>query len=69
MKARQQAPFDQDQKRLELLRRLNEIPGVDLPEDGINRRPSISLGALVDSNAFESFVGIMEWAIEEVKTA
>lgn len=61
-------PFDNDDKRLELLRRLNNIPGIDLPEDGIHRRPSIPLSALLNPDSFEGFVRIIEWVIQEVKS-
>jgi hypothetical protein len=67
MVLRKHAPFDQDDTRLELLRRLNQIPGVTLPEDGIKRRPSIPLSALVVPTALSSFMQTMEWAIRQVK--
>jgi hypothetical protein len=62
-------PFDAEEKRLELLRRLNMISEVFLPEDGITRRPSIPLRPLVDPTALEHFLQVMEWTIEEVKAA
>jgi len=65
MKVRHE-PFTSDEKRLELLHRLNRIPGVDLPEDGINRRPSISLTSLLNPDAFKEFTHIIEWTIQEV---
>jgi hypothetical protein len=69
MVVRHNAPFDLDEKRLELLRRLNELPGVNLPEDGINRRPSISFLTLVDPNALATFLKVIEWTIQEVEAA
>jgi hypothetical protein len=36
-------PFNWPDKRFELLRRLNAIPGVNLPEDSIAREPSFQL--------------------------
>jgi hypothetical protein len=39
---RSRKPFDSEAKRLELLTRLNAIPGVSLPADGINRYPRSS---------------------------
>jgi hypothetical protein len=69
MVVRHNAPFDVDEKRLELLRRLNVIPSVDLPEDGINRRPSISLATLVNPNAVAMFLKVIEWTIQEVEAA
>jgi hypothetical protein len=62
-------PFTADEKRLELLRRLNKIPGANLPEDGIFRRPSVPLSALVDAKALSTFLEVIEWTIDEVKSS
>ena len=40
-------PFDDVALRRELLHRFNAIPGVDLPEDSLNRRPSFPLQLIV----------------------
>jgi len=69
MRLRENLPFNDDNKRLEFLRRLNEIPGISMSEDGINRRPSIPLAALLKPQSYQMFVDILEWAIKEVKTA
>jgi len=67
MKVRHE-PFTNDDKRRELLRRLNQIPGLHLPEDGIHRRPSIALTSLVNPDAFAKFIQVIEWTIKEVKS-
>ncbi len=36
-----QSPFDNESKRLELLRRLNEIPGIVISPEAITKRPNI----------------------------
>ena len=59
-------PFDTDAGRLELLRRCNEITGVDIPEDAINRRPSISLSVLEENTALEQFLDTLDWAVQEI---
>ncbi|WP_433700832.1 DUF262 domain-containing protein [Nocardiopsis sp. CA-288880] len=41
-------PFDDVTLRRELLHRFNAVPGIDLPEDSLNRRPSFPLEVLVD---------------------
>lgn len=69
MRLRENLPFNDDDKRLELLRRLNKISGVGLAEDGINRRPSIPLAALVKPQSYQMFVNTIEWAIQRVLTA
>jgi hypothetical protein len=53
-------PFDDDTKRLELLERLNQIPGVAIPANAIARRPSIALGSLIDSKALKAFLSVLE---------
>jgi hypothetical protein len=66
---RRNQPFDDEDKRLELLRRLNEIPGVALSQDSIDTFPRIELSALVNGDALEKFKQTMAWTIEEVQAA
>jgi hypothetical protein len=55
-------PFDDEQTRLELLRRVNEIAGVAFATDVITRRPSIPLSLLAgDPAALEQLKRILEW--------
>lgn len=62
-------PFNTEEKRLELLRRLNEIPEVNLLNDSINRYPTFSLSALGNANALEQFFQTIGWTFEKVKAA
>ena len=59
--------FDSIEKRMELLKRINEIPGVNLPEDGIDRRPSIRLSALTHNDASNHLLNVFAWIIEVIK--
>jgi hypothetical protein len=60
LKAR--APFDDEQTRLELLRRINEIPGVYFGPDVVTKRPSIPLGLLAgDPAALDQLTRVLEW--------
>lgn len=52
-------PFDDVALRRELLHRFNAIPGVDLPEDSLNRRPSFALQLLVDEH--ERVLDVLLW--------
>jgi hypothetical protein len=61
-------PFDSEEKRLELLNKLNQIDGVDISPDRISARPSIPLSLLVDKKEYQKFVDIYKWFIEEVKS-
>ncbi|HSH95481.1 MAG TPA: hypothetical protein VK968_15165 [Roseimicrobium sp.] len=60
-------PFENEAKRLELLRRLNEIPGVSLQPDVITRRPGISLSLLKDDATMKLFIAVFEWFMCEIK--
>ena len=63
-------PFDDEQTRLELLRRVNEIPGVFFETDVITRRPSIPLSLLVgDPAAMAQLRGVLEWTETTANTA
>jgi hypothetical protein len=61
--------FKPEEKRRELLRRLNEIPGVSIGQDKIdNGSPSISLALLADPGSAQKFFSVMEWVFEEMKS-
>ncbi len=60
-------PFTDEAKRMELLHRLNEITGVDLPVDRITGRPSFPLSALRDEAALKQFFEVLDWFIQEVE--
>lgn len=65
---KKRSPFDSEVQRLELLRRLNEIAGINLPKDGITRRPSIRLLKLEDDAVLQQFLAAFDWVIEEIKS-
>ncbi|HEU0015453.1 MAG TPA: hypothetical protein VFQ45_17315 [Longimicrobium sp.] len=60
-------PFDREEARLDLLQRLNTIPGVSLGRDAIGRRPSIPLSVLAQEGALDRFLAAFEWFLEEVR--
>lgn len=62
-------PFESEQKRLELLDKLNQINGVSIPVDKIDKRPNIPLNLLVDEKEYQKFLDIYRWFIEEVKVS
>jgi hypothetical protein len=61
-------PFDTKEKREELLRRLNQIPGVSLPAEAILKRPNIPLSVLKDESALEKFLQVFDWVVSEIKS-
>jgi hypothetical protein len=59
-----QPPFDGETVRLELLRLLNEIPGVSIPQEKIAKRPTLDLGLLKGEAAMERFLGALDWVVQ-----
>ncbi len=62
-------PFIDETKRMELLHRLNGIPGVDLPADRITGRPIFPLSVLNNEAALSQFLGVLDWFVQEVKAS
>jgi hypothetical protein len=60
-------PFRSEEKRLELMTRLNEIQGISLTEADIERRPSIPLSVFTGEKAIAQLLEALEWAIGEIK--
>lgn len=59
--------FSSESSRLDLLTRLNTIPGIQIPVNMVGRRPSFPLSALRERTSLQQFLQILEWAIEEIK--
>src|SRR5262249_18624119 len=62
-------PFDDLDLRRELLRRLNDGPGVAFPDDAITRRPSIAMEALCEHATLDRFLAVFDWFCETVRSA
>ena len=60
-------PFDDETKRFQLLERLNQVRGIKIPPDAISKRPSIRLGLLAAPEVMESFLGVLDWVLEEIR--
>jgi len=60
-------PFDSQAKRMKMLKKLNQIPGISLPEQSINKRPGMRLDILKVPQALEEFKAVFEWYLEEIK--
>ena len=58
-------PFDRAEKRLEFVHKLNEIPGVELPDSAISRRPSIPLAIFSAPDALPKLYSAFEWFLAE----
>ncbi len=61
-------PFDDIAMRKEFMRRLNETPGVALPDAKINLRPGFALEILSDSLALKSVQEALSWFLTASKS-
>jgi hypothetical protein len=61
------APFDGKARRLELIRRLNSIPSVSIPEEYASKTRTLLLSALSSDEALDDFIRTMQWYEDEVK--
>ena len=61
--------FASEARRLEILEKLNAIPGISLPKSAIRRRPNIPLADLVGDNRLNLFLEVFDWYLEQVKTS
>ncbi len=59
----------QQEKRGEILRRLNAIPGISIPEEAISKRPSVFLSVFSNEAALGQFLEIYRWYLEQVRSA
>jgi len=62
-------PFDSEEKRRELLSRLNAIPGVSLPDSAITKRPGIPLSTFGDESALQQFFQVFDWVVQEIQAS
>ena len=60
-------PFSDEGRRMEILHRLNEIPGVAIPVSAVSRRPTVLLTALALDDSTSRFLSVFEWFLNEVR--
>lgn len=60
-------PFDTPERRRPFLKRLAEIPGIEVEEDWVGRYPSIPLDKFRDPAQLDAFLGVLDWSLEEVR--
>ena len=60
--------FESDESRLELLRRLNNIPSVQIEEGRIAGYPKIPFTALEPTGHIDQFLEAFEWVISVVES-
>jgi hypothetical protein len=61
------APFNDEKNRFELVRLLNEIPGISLPPDFLTWK-SIPLSNFSDDLILNRFLGVCDWVVQQIKS-
>lgn len=64
---RDNAPFREEAKRSELWRRLNQIPGVAVPQERMTGYPSVLLHTLMQEASLKAFLETLSWVVEELR--
>ncbi len=59
--------FASAQVREQLRQRFNELPSVEIPPDGIERRPSFPISVLGDPASMASFKSTVDWMLDRIK--
>ena len=59
--------FSSTEMREQLRQRLNELPSVDIPPDGIEKRPSFPMSVLSDPASMASFKSTVDWMLDRIK--
>ncbi len=62
-------PFSDEQKRRELLNQLNAIPGVNIAEKSITKRPNIFLSRFKEESSLNQLMDILDWIVSQIKSA
>ena len=67
---RDHPPFDDETKRQELCRKLNEIPGVTVTPERMTDFPRVLLKTLTDdASSLRAFLDTMTWVVSELQSA
>ena len=62
-------PFDNAEKRAELLRRIQTLPGLRLTDAGMEGFPKVSIASLSDDSQLETLVHALDWIVTEVRAS
>jgi tRNA(Arg) A34 adenosine deaminase TadA len=61
------APFDNRDTRLEILKQITALPGIDWPEKAVDKYPNFPMAVLTDSSNRQKFVDVLDWIMEKIK--
>jgi hypothetical protein len=59
--------FSDREVQIEMLRRVNEIPGVNLTEETLGSKAGFELALLNDPLALQKFKAVVEWLADQIK--
>ncbi len=59
--------YDKPEMRMRLLEKINNIPSISIPSDGIEKRPSIPIAAISDGTNLELFLRVWDEYIHEIR--
>jgi len=59
-------PFSDDALRAEMMRRLNEVEGVDIGSDQLNKRPNFSLTLIGPEEGWARLTAAFQWYLETI---
>lgn len=63
---RTRPPFDDDRMRIELIERLNQIPGINIPPERATGIPTIPMSVFVDGRILDAFLEVFDWVVKVV---
>jgi hypothetical protein len=61
------SPFAGQEKRLELLHRLNQLGDIAIDATRIDLYPSIPISALTSNATISAFLDAFDWVIDEIR--
>lgn len=64
-----EGPLADEATRLEFVRRLRAIPGVEIADERLRKRPAFSLSTLAEASVLADFLAALDWAVEATRTA
>ncbi len=62
-------PFDNEDLRKELLRRINEVPGVNISQEYLAKGPAIPLKTFENCDALDKFFSALAWVIKQIRSS
>jgi hypothetical protein len=61
--------FKDENKRMQLLQKINEATGANIPLEKINYQPTFSLAVLGDETILNNFLECFDWAIQLIRSS